>query len=82
MPNLDMNYVRKQFYGLDSEWINISDPTELVLGSSTSLLVRTLADNFRRIWKPGDEVIVTNCDHEANIGVGYIIIQLRKLIAS
>ena len=94
MPNLDLNYVRNQFYGLDSEWalldnaggsqilkpivnrinehfatsnvqiggsyphsklaeerhlmahkeladwLNASEPSELVLGSSTSLLVR------------------------------------------
>lgn len=51
-----------------TEWINASDPSELIMGSSTSLLVRMLADNYRRVWKPGDEVIVTNCDHEANIG--------------
>ncbi len=51
-----------------AEWINASDPKEIIMGSSTSLLVRILADNFRRLWKEGDEVIVTNCDHEANIG--------------
>ncbi|MCA1757765.1 MAG: aminotransferase class V-fold PLP-dependent enzyme [Bacteroidales bacterium] len=49
-------------------WVNADDPSEIILGSSTSLLVRTLAGNFSRIWKPGDEIIVTNCDHEANIG--------------
>jgi cysteine desulfurase family protein (TIGR01976 family) len=49
-------------------WVNADDPSEIILGSSTSLLVRTLAGNFSRIWKEGDEVIVTNCDHEANIG--------------
>jgi cysteine desulfurase family protein (TIGR01976 family) len=49
-------------------WINAADPGELILGSSTSLLVRILADNFRRILRDGDEIIVTNCDHEANIG--------------
>ena len=51
-----------------AEWINASDPGEIILGSSTSLLVRILADNFRRILRDGDEIIVTNCDHEANIG--------------
>ena len=51
-----------------AEWINASDPKELIMGSSTSLLVRILADNFRRILRDGDEIIVTNCDHEANIG--------------
>lgn len=51
-----------------AKWINATDPKEVILGSSTSLLVRILADNFRRILKDGDEIIVTNCDHEANIG--------------
>jgi len=51
-----------------AEWINADDPKELIMGSSTSLLVRILADNFRRILRDGDEIIVTNCDHEANIG--------------
>lgn len=51
-----------------AKWINADDPKELIMGSSTSLLVRILADNFRRILRDGDEIIVTNCDHEANIG--------------
>jgi cysteine desulfurase family protein (TIGR01976 family) len=50
------------------KWVNASDPSELILGSSTSLLIRTIANNLLAQWKPGDEVIVTNCDHEANIG--------------
>ncbi|MBD2462799.1 cysteine desulfurase-like protein [Oscillatoria sp. FACHB-1407] len=42
-------------------------PDEVVMGGSTSLLLRILALCLSRIWQPGDEVIVTNCDHEANI---------------
>lgn len=51
-----------------ARWINASDPREIIMGSSTSLLVRTLANNYKRVWKKGDEIIVTNLDHEANIG--------------
>ena len=51
-----------------AEWINADDPREIVMGSATSLLIKILADNYRRVWKEGDEIIVTNCDHEANIG--------------
>jgi len=65
-------------------WINARDPQEIVMGSSTSLLIRILADNFRRTWKKGDEIIVTNLDHEANIGAwrkledeGFIIREWR-----
>lgn len=41
---------------------------EVVLGSSTSLLLRILSLCLVQTFNAGDEVIVTNCDHEANIG--------------
>ena len=49
-------------------YINARDSGEVVMGSSTSLLVRILAASLGHDYKPGDEIIVTNCDHEANIG--------------
>lgn len=45
-----------------------ANPDEVVMGGSTSLLLRILALCLGQTWQPGDEVIVTNCDHEANIG--------------
>lgn len=49
-------------------WLNAADPSEVVLGPSTTQLVRILAESIGRTLTPGDEVVVTNCDHEANIG--------------
>ncbi|HEY9621105.1 MAG TPA: cysteine desulfurase-like protein [Crinalium sp.] len=48
--------------------MNAADPSEIVMGSSTSSLLRMLALCLSQSFQPGDEVIVTNCDHEANIG--------------
>jgi cysteine desulfurase family protein (TIGR01976 family) len=48
--------------------VNATDPSEVVMGASTSLLLRILAYSLSQTFSPGDEVIVTNCDHEANIG--------------
>ena len=42
---------------------------ELHVGPSTSQNTVTLANAFRATWTDGDEVIVTNQDHEANSGV-------------
>lgn len=47
--------------------INAADSTEVVMGGSTSLLLRILALCLSQGWRAGDEVIVTNCDHEANV---------------
>ena len=41
---------------------------ELTLGPSTSLNCYVLAQAVRPLLKPGDEIVVTNQDHEANIG--------------
>ncbi|MFQ4137855.1 cysteine desulfurase-like protein [Nodosilinea sp. PGN35] len=47
--------------------VNAADPAEVVLGPSTSALLRMLAQCFRPTLQPGDEIVVTNADHEANI---------------
>ncbi len=122
MISLDLDYVRQQFPGLQSEWtlmdnaggsqiaqpvidrinnyytttnaqlggsyhqsatatkrvseaqkimgsyINSKDAGEVIMASSTSLLIRILAQNMGKFLPYGSEIIVTNCDHEANIG--------------
>lgn len=41
---------------------------EVIIGPSTTMNVFVLAKAFGAILDPGDEIIVTNLDHEANIG--------------
>jgi selenocysteine lyase/cysteine desulfurase len=48
-------------------WLNVGDD-ELHLGPSTSQNTYVLANAFRRHLRPGDEVVVTQQDHEANVG--------------
>ena len=43
-------------------------PDEIVLGPSSTVLAQRLARALRPLWKEGDEVVVTNLDHETNIG--------------
>lgn len=50
-----------------AEWLHV-DRNELHLGPSTSQNTYVLAQAFRRYLQPGDEIIVTNQDHEANVG--------------
>jgi cysteine desulfurase family protein (TIGR01976 family) len=49
-------------------WLNV-DTEEIHFGPSTSQNTYVLAQALRQELKPGDEVIVTNQDHEANVGV-------------
>jgi len=45
-----------------------AEPEEVVVGPSTTRNVIALAAGVRGWFKPGDELIVTNLDHEANNG--------------
>jgi cysteine desulfurase family protein (TIGR01976 family) len=48
--------------------VNAEHSSEVVMGPSTTVLIRTLASSVGDTISVGDEVIVTNGDHEANIG--------------
>jgi cysteine desulfurase family protein (TIGR01976 family) len=49
-------------------WLNVATD-EVHFGPSTSQNTYVLAQALRQHLKPGDEIVVTNQDHEANIGV-------------
>jgi len=53
---------------LMATFINAKSPDEVIFGSSTTQLLANLALAMSASFKPGDEVIVTNCHHESNIG--------------
>ncbi len=50
-----------------AEMIN-AEPGEIVIGASTTMNIYVLANAMRGWLRPGDEIIVTNQDHEANGG--------------
>ena len=45
-----------------------ADPDDVTIGPSTTLNFYVMAQALRSKLKPGDEIVVTNQDHEANIG--------------
>lgn len=49
-------------------FLNAAHASEVVFGPSTSMLLRILATSLGRTLEAGDEIVVTNVDHEANIG--------------
>lgn len=51
-----------------AEMINAPHDDEVVMGGATTALMFVLTQALRLGVKPGDEIIVTNTDHESNIG--------------
>ncbi len=59
---MDRSHARlAEYLGVDADWIHF--------GPSTSQNTYVLAQALRQQLRPGDEIIVTNQDHEANSGV-------------
>ena len=52
---------------LFAEMINVKKD-EIIIGASTTMNMYVLSNAMKHFLKPGDEIIVTNQDHEANIG--------------
>ncbi|MDB5613178.1 MAG: aminotransferase class-V family protein [Devosia sp.] len=48
--------------------VNAARPEEIVMGPSTTALLQNLARAMASQLSAGDEIIVTNADHESNIG--------------
>lgn len=51
-----------------AELINARHSSEIIFGGSTTLMLKLLSSSMVKTFKAGDEVIVTDCDHEANVG--------------
>jgi len=51
-----------------AQFINAAEPREIVFGPSSTSLLDRLARALRPQIRPGDEIVVTDADHEANIG--------------
>jgi len=56
-----------QARGRMAQWLNV-DTDEVQFGPSTSQNTYVVAQALRQHLQPGDEVVVTNQDHEANVG--------------
>ncbi|MCW8869646.1 MAG: cysteine desulfurase-like protein [Proteobacteria bacterium] len=47
-------------------WLNAGQVEEVIVGASSTWLTRLLSLQLMQTWQPGDEIIITDVDHEAN----------------
>lgn len=50
-----------------ASFVNAPAPKNVVFGPNATTLVELLANSLRQVLEPGDEVIVTELDHHANV---------------
>lgn len=50
-----------------ADFVGASDPGEITFGQNMTSLTFALSRALARTWSPGDEVVVTRLDHDANV---------------
>ena len=50
-----------------ADFLNASSPDEIVFGQNMTSLTFAISRSLAQGWQPGDELIVTRLDHDANI---------------
>src|SRR4051812_7922985 len=53
--------------GAVADLLGAADPDEVVFGPNMTTLTFALSRSLARTWRPGDEVVVTRLDHDANV---------------
>lgn len=62
-----------------ASWIG-AEPDEIVFGNNSSQLLRMLALVLSARWEPGDEIIISQAEHEANAGCWEYLEQFGMVI--
>lgn len=68
-PSLDLGEAMDKATAFTAEMLNVPQDTSIFFGSSTTVNIYMLAEGLRPHLKAGDEIIVTDQEHEANGGV-------------
>lgn len=50
-----------------ADLLGAGDPDEIVFGANMTTLTLRVSRALARTWRPGDEVVVTDADHDANV---------------
>ncbi len=50
-----------------ADFYNASSPDEIVFGNNMTTLTLHISRSISREWKPGDEIVLTRLDHDANV---------------
>jgi cysteine desulfurase family protein (TIGR01976 family) len=74
------NDIYGQAHDAMAELLGGSSGREIVIGQSTTMLTFQMSRSLGRRWNPGDELIVTLMDHEANISPWVRLAEERGLV--
>ena len=60
-----------------ADFLNAAGPEEIVFGATMTTLTLHISRSLARTWNPGDEIVVTRLDHDANVSPWVLAAQDR-----
>jgi cysteine desulfurase family protein (TIGR01976 family) len=61
-----------------ADFLNVARPEEIIFGNNMTTLTLHISRSLARILNPGDEIVVTRLDHDANISPWMLIAEDRQ----
>jgi cysteine desulfurase family protein (TIGR01976 family) len=62
-----------------ADFLNAASPREIIFGNNMTSLTFSISRSIARDWKPGEEIVVTRLDHDANITPWVLAAQDREV---
>lgn len=65
--SIESDAILAQAHAAMADFLNAARPEEIVFGANMTTLTLHMSRSISRTWQPGDEIVVTRLDHDANI---------------
>lgn len=75
--SLESDAVLEEAHQAMADFLNARRPEEIVFGNNMTTLTLHISRSISRAWSPGDTIVVTHLDHDANISPWLLAAQDR-----
>jgi cysteine desulfurase family protein (TIGR01976 family) len=76
----DSDAILNEAHAAMADFFNAARPQEIIFGANMTTLTLHISRSISRLWQPGDKIIVTRLDHDANITPWVLAAQDRGCI--
>jgi len=73
----DSDAILEEAHAAMADFLNAARPEEIVFGANMTTLTLHISRSIARTWQPGDEIVVTRLDHDANVSPWVLAAQDR-----
>lgn len=63
----EVDQLMAEAHAAGADFFGASDPREVVLGANMTTMTMHFSRSLSQLWQPGDEIVVTRLDHDANV---------------